>query len=569
VRGAAVRCWVMAMLLAAAGCGSSAGGGGPRGGDRGDAADSDAMAGMDHRGSRYDDIPASWDVAAQDRGGQEDSAQVVPEAVGQDGKDAAGSDDAAADSEGPGDVKPEGNWKECGNGKCEPGEYCSNCPQDCGSNCPPCGDGACLPGESCKSCPQDCGDCCGNGQCGDGETCSSCSADCGACCPNGVCDDMEDCASCPADCGACCGNGACDNGETCGDCPADCGPCCDPPNSVLVNGVCVPSCGWAGGNTCVPAGSAQCNGLPLLTSYDCAVCCFVPSYPGPSIHSYHTVHKDDVWSWDSIWALAQGAPEPGPMINSQNQPTDPVYVPASMWCQRIDVDWYGNGVEMAEAIHAAFVGANAPRAILIDELKSQPEGTPQKVADCANHLKNNYPQWQGRWGVWVVNGPSVAYDGLNPAIDALLSANAILSVEQYPIYSDYCGNGSTPAQRDQWLEDFFRGDQGAFPAHRFVWMMKRREQLGSNSHVSISFAVTDNYLNGSAPAVYLDRLFFVWRNKSQYGSLMFIENGGIGAWKWDDPDMSNTSRDAAFAESFNHYCVAKNTNSLKGQVPCP
>jgi hypothetical protein len=33
--------------------------------------------------------------------------------------------------------------------------------------------------------------------------------------------------------------------------------------------------------------------------------------------------------------------------------------------------------------------------------------------------------------------------------------------------------------------------------------------------------------------------------------------------------MSNTSRDAAFAESFNHYCVAKNTNSLKGQVPCP
>jgi PGF-pre-PGF domain-containing protein len=51
----------------------------------------------------------------------------------------------------------------CGDGRCEGGETCSSCPQDCG-RCPSgrkayCGDGRCEGGETCSSCPQDCGVC--------------------------------------------------------------------------------------------------------------------------------------------------------------------------------------------------------------------------------------------------------------------------------------------------------------------------------------------------------------------------------------------------------------------------
>jgi hypothetical protein len=45
---------------------------------------------------------------------------------------------------------------------------------------------------------------------------------------------------------------------------------CRPPDSIELNGACQPSCGSQGGNQCsIPT----CQGLPLLTAYDCAVCC--------------------------------------------------------------------------------------------------------------------------------------------------------------------------------------------------------------------------------------------------------------------------------------------------------
>jgi hypothetical protein len=44
---------------------------------------------------------------------------------------------------------------------------------------------------------------CGDGSCNNGETCSNCPADCGTCptCPNSVCDNDETCQTCPQDCG--------------------------------------------------------------------------------------------------------------------------------------------------------------------------------------------------------------------------------------------------------------------------------------------------------------------------------------------------------------------------------
>jgi hypothetical protein len=48
---------------------------------------------------------------------------------------------------------------------------------------------------------------------------------------------------------------------------------CDPPNSIDVDGSCLPSCGSQGGNAC---GDQACAGLPTTMNYDCPVCCIVP-----------------------------------------------------------------------------------------------------------------------------------------------------------------------------------------------------------------------------------------------------------------------------------------------------
>ncbi len=50
---------------------------------------------------------------------------------------------------------------------------------------------------------------------------------------------------------------------------------CRPPDSIQVNGACVPSCGSLGGNSC---GVPQCSGAKMVatTVYDCQVCCIVP-----------------------------------------------------------------------------------------------------------------------------------------------------------------------------------------------------------------------------------------------------------------------------------------------------
>ena len=126
----------------------------------------------------------------------------------------------------------------CGNGKCEGGENCSNCSQDCGGCC---GNGQCDNGENCASCSKDCGNCCGNGKCDNGENCASCDKDCGGCCGNGQCDNGENCSTCDKDCGKCCGNGKCDYGETCSSCKAD---CICPPVGAIDGATCTSVRGW-------------------------------------------------------------------------------------------------------------------------------------------------------------------------------------------------------------------------------------------------------------------------------------------------------------------------------------
>ena len=106
-----------------------------------------------------------------------------------------------------------------------------------------------------------------------------------------------------------------------------------------------------------------------------------------------------------------------------------------------------------------------------------------------------------------------------------------------------------------------------FPQGRFHWLSQRKIARASDSQLSAMFGVTDTYMTGTGPAVFLDRMFFVWKTKSGYPSVIEATSGGVGAWKWHD--QSPTSRDAAFSESFAYYVVDDQTTSLKGQVTCP
>jgi hypothetical protein len=53
-------------------------------------------------------------------------------------------------------------------------------------------------------------------------------------------------------------------------------PLCNEPHEADVGGICVPSCGAAGGNTCLPAGHHACDDYGALAAYDCAICCARP-----------------------------------------------------------------------------------------------------------------------------------------------------------------------------------------------------------------------------------------------------------------------------------------------------
>ena len=172
---------------------------------------------------------------------------------------------------------------------------------------------------------------------------------------------------------------------------------------------------------------------------------------------------------------------------------------------------------------------------------------------------------------FLVDGLNVSYaSGLNAAphraVDALLDAHALIAVEMYPTRDAYCASGSTSAARDTWLAAHYRGDA---TRARFPWLVQRRSARASASHLSVVFAVGDDFVGATQGAVYLDRLMFVWATRSQHRWAILVDNGGPGAWKWDAPHVGNTSRDAAFAASYQHYAVAGATSSRLGPVPCP
>jgi hypothetical protein len=151
--------------------------------------------------------------------------------------------------------------------------------------------------------------------------------------------------------------------------------------------------------------------------------------------------------------------------------------------------------------------------------------------------------------------------GLQPAIDNLLDARAMIACEFYAKQSDYNNAGDTKGERDVWLGDFFRGSRGAFPQGRLHWLSERRKSRGSDSHLSALFGVTDKFVSDYS---FLDRMFYVFVNRSGYRGLGLASNGGIGSWKWDADGLSSSSRDVRFVESWDWYCRQGKTTLCPG-----
>jgi hypothetical protein len=260
--------------------------------------------------------------------------------------------------------------------------------------------------------------------------------------------------------------------------------------------------------------------------------------------SFHIISADSQAHWDSIVPL-------GGYIAAQNPPPG---IPNERWAQNISVTWYGSGVAMADAIAGGLNPPNNRARVMIDELRGD---SIQMVADCARTMQTQYPQWAGRWGCYLVNGTNVAYTGLQPAIDELLDARAMISCELYAKESDYHNAGSSTGEKDTWLGDFYRGSRGAFPQGRLHWLVQRRKSRGSDSHISALFGVTDKFVSNWT---FLDRCFYVFVNRSGYRGLLLSSNGGAGSWKWDRDGLSSSSRDVRFSDSWRWYCEQGKTN---------
>lgn len=271
------------------------------------------------------------------------------------------------------------------------------------------------------------------------------------------------------------------------------------------------------------------------------------------------MHRDHPAHWDAIESLAQRYE--GVVVASQNRPTA---VPATRWARTLHTSTQPDGASLARSVNAALVAVDAPRVVMIDELNGE---TVSFVRDFAEAMRQRYPQWQGRWGAFT----TVFSEGL-PAVDALLRAGAYIAVERYIDQRWYCAQGSNGGARDIALARFFDGDESLA---RYHWLVLRRAALSSTSPLSVLFGVTDRYMNGTDPAIFLDRMFYVWATRTRHPEAIGIGNGSAGAWKWDPNappggfGTANTSRDLAFAQSVEWYGVRGLRTSQRGPVPCP
>lgn len=273
----------------------------------------------------------------------------------------------------------------------------------------------------------------------------------------------------------------------------------------------------------------------------------------------HFVDPDSEPHWDSILALA--ADNPAIRFVGNHRPPQ---VQPCQWAAYLS--YRSDPQPTAADIDALLGGDEPPSLVMLEELH---DATSEAFfVAIATTMREQYPQWAGRWGGFVGFGD---YPLLGAGVDALLQADAVLSLELYPRGSEYCAAGPGSDARDGWLAAQFAGNA---QTGRMNWLVARREHWGSHSVLSPLFGVGDVLLDVDARAVFLDRMFFVWVTQTDHATLLDAAHGGPGAYKWTPPTplgygVGNTSRDLAFSQSYTHYGVDGRTDARLGEVACP
>src|SRR5262245_9015696 len=168
---------------------------------------------------------------------------------------------------------------------------------------------------------------------------------------------------------------------------------------------------------------------------------------------FNIVIKDDTEYYDAVRSLVMSSQGPnGPLITSQNHPDG---LPFDKWAKNIGIKTLKTAQARTNLALQALQAPEGerPRIIMIDELASshQPSASSPKIPsvpmmrDFARTMRQQHPEFRGRWGCYVANGPHIDYSKFAPAIDELLKADAHIAVELYPRFKDYCGSAQTTA----------------------------------------------------------------------------------------------------------------------------
>jgi hypothetical protein len=188
-------------------------------------------------------------------------------------------------------------------------------------------------------------------------------------------------------------------------------------------------------------------------------------------------------------------------------------LPYSRWAQNISPLWYHSSDHMVQAIHAGLSSPDAPQLVLIDELTAS---SAKMLYEVASKMRKYHPEWNGRWGIYLVNGPNVNYakrGWFSKAIAEAMRADAVICPEFY-----------LQASRHQTDWAIKRAMMGTLRYKRAKWLVRLRKRLKSRSRIVALMGITPKYLNEPDIEQFAVRQARIWKDNT---------GATIGAWKWD------------------------------------
>lgn len=292
---------------------------------------------------------------------------------------------------------------------------------------------------------------------------------------------------------------------------------------------------------------------------------------------FHILNVSSPNNYNSIVNLVNAGT--GSYVCSNSMPSG---ITSARWCKKIQTFHssgsgfaFSSGTNMALSANGIVPALQAgAQYVMLDELDNGSRGDVRaQIVECCAAMAA-YPQYTGRWGCFLsMKHYAAELNSSSPsqaAIDALLNAQAIVGAEMYVTQWAYhyesggSSNVTNPAPNypagDTWLGNYWKGGPSIA---RFMWLVNRRNSLGSSSRLTAVFSVYDADLNRQQRQnAFMNHCLWVWRHKTGYPSTINATNGGAGTYKWDS--IGDTGRDAVYETAWNYYCRDFSTGSGAG-----